>query len=531
MHIYIGKTALVLVMAAALFVSAGCSDKVTADKQQKPAPEAAEETESVPEMNPLDKVYMQANELFDSGSTNAALDFLSASLADEALAQYKSSIFNMLIQMHLVAEQAEKADALFLETLASQPEIAADSAGALYDYCLRQGDNRKVIDWTEKIMALKTVPPSLRSAVRWWNWNGYITEGNAAKSIEIASGLIEDAPVGNALEILQRGVDTLINRKDIDVVDKILEKSSKIITSDTQTRDFLLYLKMRLFAVKGKWSEFQRDFPVAARQLDDVLLERLIHRELPASKKNGQTAVSDSICETVINEFSSKSRSMSEAARIWVANAADFQPEALPDRLSVLIGKKMSADFVGNLFYRYFYNVIDNPAIVGEMLSVGERILPAASDEGTRGSIRTLLLDASFVLNDFDAALRYLEQGIPDQTKSWHDMAIYKVKAHKALAENKPREAVEFFRKFMTVIAVGEEQEQVDPSTGVVHTKEMILGRNAKRIGDILAAIPDKDGAKAAYDEARAYYRKTIDSKPDEDTLKVAEKEFAEIPK
>lgn len=509
----------------------GCTDQISNDPAPAAKADASANADASQESTLINDIYVQANDLFAGGNTNGALEFLAGALADENHSQFKAALLNMLVQMQISSGYADKAEALFFEYLASDPKVAADSAGALFDYYNQLGNNERLIAWTERVLAADQLPPAFRSAVKWWNWNGYISAKNEDKTVAIAVELLKDAPAGNALEILQRGIDVLINRREIATVDKILDRSAGIITSDKQTRDFLLYLKMRLFSVKGKWDAFKEAFPAVAAQLEDPMLERLIHREVPASKKIGQTAVADYICEMVLDKYSAKTRSMAEAARIWVATAADYSPEALPDRLSALLEKKMSADFAGHLFYRYFYNVIDNPAIVAEMLSVGEHILPAAKDEGLRGSIRTLLLDASFVLNDFDASLRYLEQGIPDQDKAWHDMAIFKVKAHRALAQNNPREAVEFFRKFMTVIAVNGENEQVDPSTGVIHTKDMILGRNAKRIGDILAAIPDKTAAATAYDEARAYYRKAIESNPDPDTLKVAEKEFAEIPK
>ena len=59
--------------------------------------------------------------------------------------------------------------------------------------------------------------------------------------------------------------------------------------------------------------------------------------------------------------------------------------------------------------------------------------------------------------------------------------------------------------EFMGYIAK-EEGDQIDPVKGTRVTKEMILGLNAKRIGDILAGAGDKSGAAGAYQEARDYY-------------------------
>ena len=64
---------------------------------------------------------------------------------------------------------------------------------------------------------------------------------------------------------------------------------------------------------------------------------------------------------------------------------------------------------------------------------------------------------------------------------------------------------MERFRAFMETVKAWPEPE-VDPLTGMVYTKEICLGLNAKRIGDILASMDDAPGSQAAYKEAIGYY-------------------------
>ena len=82
----------------------------------------------------------------------------------------------------------------------------------------------------------------------------------------------------------------------------------------------------------------------------------------------------------------------------------------------------------------------------------------------------------------------------------------------------------------MAAIQASEEDETSDPATGAIHTREMILGRNALRIGEIYASIPDAAQAKAAYDEARAYYQKALETVRDADTIELIRKEMARVP-
>ena len=83
----------------------------------------------------------------------------------------------------------------------------------------------------------------------------------------------------------------------------------------------------------------------------------------------------------------------------------------------------------------------------------------------------------------------------------------------------------------MATVEAGKDNEAADPATGVVHTKPMILGRNAKRIGDIYRdQLKDAAAAKAAYAEARQYYQTALEAKPDSDAIAVIRAEMAEIP-
>jgi predicted negative regulator of RcsB-dependent stress response len=83
----------------------------------------------------------------------------------------------------------------------------------------------------------------------------------------------------------------------------------------------------------------------------------------------------------------------------------------------------------------------------------------------------------------------------------------------------------------MATVEVSKDGDAADPATGVVHTREMILGRNAKRIGDIYRDMAgDAESAKAAYAEARAYYNKALASKPDKEVVDIIQAEMATIP-
>jgi hypothetical protein len=201
----------------------------------------------------------------------------------------------------------------------------------------------------------------------------------------------------------------------------------------------------------------------------------------------------------------------------------------LPRRLGALLEKRIPPADIGSLFQRYYYSLISDPVPLKAMCELGEKLLPLVTEPESRKALKTMVLDGAFVREDYDTAVQLLEAGIPDRDADWHRMALAKVKAHRALKNNQPREAVRFFRDFMACLETVKEEDTSDPSTGIQHTKEMILGRNAKRIGEILTAIPDPAAAATAFAEARGYYRAAME-KADAEARRIIKAEMAQLP-
>ena len=530
-----------IVLPAALALAAvvsGCgpsSGKTSgADSQNEPAGAPLSEENAGPTVEDrLNELFMKADTLFSGGSTNEALASLEGALADPELAGEKQQVFNMLIRMMTFAGRIGDARERMLDAYANHHELAIGAKGLVYAYYVENfGDFKAAAEWTEKVMAIPTLQPEIRRDMREWNFMSHIQLGDADKIAAIADGLVRDAPAGDAVVILQRGIDMLFDRKRADVVDRILAQAGKIVTSDAATRNLITASRLRLMASQGNWDALEKALPGAASDLPDSDLQRVLRRVLSAaSAAKPASPTVDTLCLIIINGFTNKTQAASIAARQWTDNAAKNAPGELPDRLEVLVNKQFPAQLLCGIFLRNFYDVIDNSADVKEMKSIGERLIPLAQDDDVRNSIRTMVLDSCFLIEDFDGALRILNQGIGGYDKTWHNMAIAKVEAHKALKENRPGDAIKSFRAFMSIIEISKDNETADPSTGVVHSKAMILGRNAKRIGDIYKQqLNNEAEAKAAYAEARKYYQDALDAKPDPEALEVIKAEMAEIP-
>jgi hypothetical protein len=81
------------------------------------------------------------------------------------------------------------------------------------------------------------------------------------------------------------------------------------------------------------------------------------------------------------------------------------------------------------------------------------------------------------------------------------------VRAHQALKDGRTDDAVAGFREFMAGIEKHSD-DQIDPVSQMRYTKQMILGFNARRIGDILAKAGRAKEAADEYRLAGAWFKK-----------------------
>ncbi|MGI6098448.1 MAG: hypothetical protein GX174_06890 [Lentisphaerae bacterium] len=513
-----------------LLLLAGCGKRKPAPSEAEPAPagraeEAAAELQPVED--PVSRILRQADEALMNGATNEALATLQAAMDDPALADNRQPLFNGLIRFLLFTGQVEDARARMLDAYRNDASLAVSGLGLVYGYLMEQGDLAEVVTWTETVLAIPELPAEVRRSMREWNLLAHVSLHNDDKMLEIVAQLIHDAPGGNAIALLTRAIDALFDQKRPQAVGKVLQQMGKVVTSDPGTQHLQLSTRIRLMAVQGEWETLKGALPAAAAKLPDSDLQRLLRQVLPLT--SGKPDVSDAICGQIIEAARDKPQSFAVAGRQWVDNAMTVDKAALPVRLDHLQQAGLPIRHICSLYMRYFYDVIDEVAIVKSMKQLGSRIAPLAEDDETRNYIRTMVLDASFVLEDYATAIDILESGIAGRDAAWHTMALSKVKAHKALKEERPRDAVKHFREFMATVATSKEEETSDPSTGIVHSREVILGRNAKRIGDILKGMqpPDTESANKAYAEAKDYYDKALAREQDPAAIEMIRSEMA----
>jgi len=501
-----------LIIAIAVLVL-GC-DQETGSRDRKKVPKITVEQEFSQAMG---AAYQQANEYFESGQTNEAVVVFDALLDDPRYAPWAEQIFAETLRVRLFAGHTDTVRERVLGAC-TNGTVACARTGLqilLPDLLVREGADA-AFAFAITVEGTPDVDAELTRWVTEWRFFTALTAANMDEVSDALAVILAEFPAESADGALANAFEQLFAAGRLDDIERLHEQAAA--TGDTrETRTHLLIATaVRLAAGRALWDETQTLFTAAAALLPDASLQHLMNQVLPPARNAGRADIVDACVEDVILRHGDKPAAAAQAARFWAESAMAANRAALPERLAAMLGAAIPPRTVSDLFTRFFYDLIDDTAVLKALLPIANQLLVSAAED-TAKEIKAMRLDGAFVLEDYDLAESYLETGIPGKDETWHKMALYKVKAHRALKDNNPREAVAQFRLFMSFIAGIAEDETYDPSTGIQHSREVLLGRNAKRIADILETIPDAEAAAEARTEAADYYKKALaDARDDE---------------
>ena len=436
-----------------------------------------------------------------------ALKLIDEALSNPQFIKHTHLFFPQKINLLLSMNRPEEAAALMLETWRTSPELARTAFGYVAEYYLRENRYADLRSWCEKLHELGTnFPKNLRPSLATWRLKASLGAGDFKTARQDIDDLITLYKPDECVVLLKNALNQTIDSGKQQETLLLLEDLAKQGPKQEVYQQTFTTLILRCLVIKKDWPLLMPPLNDAILSLPDDQLFGTLKLVFDALKKDGQQTFIEQTSKQTVFNAAGKQKSVNYAARLWVDISMAKDKKVLADRLNVLLNVDVSPVLIADLFERYFYEMIDNQDVMRNLCAVGTRMLSVCKDETQSSMIKVKLLDGAFILNDFDKAIEMLEQGIPGRDEKWHEMSIPKIKAHRAMAQNKPREAVQYFREFMNVwIATGQEEE-FDPPTGIAHSRDWILGRNAIRIAQLLESIPDKVEADKARDEAKTYF-------------------------
>lgn len=487
---------LVFLMSLSVVLAPGC----------KPNPERQAAAEA--RLNMLvEKKLSEIMDLQMQGKADVALQQLDTCLSLAKFKPHRSRFFSQKIELLLAINKEAEASDLIIATWKSDPVLAGSVFGRMQMHYQGTGNPALVIAWCQRLLDLgKILPLESRHQVLTWKLAAAITAGGLPAIKEAVDQLMDQAEPLVASPLLQQQIETLIQSgKQPLAADMIAHVAAKKNLS-VPYQILISTMNLKLAIVKNDWTRTGAAFVACVEQLPDDALLALMQQTFSDLARYNQTPLIDQLCKQVIMIATTKTQSVQSAARRWVEMGVKESKALLPERLEFLLKNKLQVEQVGLLFDRYFYDMVDTPAIIRKLCPVGEKMVSACKDPMILQAIKIKLLDAAFLIENYDLAVEMLEKGIPGKDESWHRMMLPKVKAHRALTQNKPLEAISYFREFMNAWRTDDEEEY-DPTSGIAYSREWLMGRNAMRIAGIYEKIPDLENAKKAKEEAKNYFR------------------------
>ena len=444
---------------------------------------------------------------YSSDRVEEALELANDALRNPDYRQQKPRFFAQKIDLLLMLEKVGEATELIVNAWKNEPELARAAFGRIFNYYQQRNANNEIIAWGKRLQALGAdFPNDLRSQTLNWQLTAALAlkEFTAAKTY--IDSLLTALKPEEAVPLFQQAFSSLIDSgQHLEARELIRHLDAKKPAAPLYN-NLIAALTLRCVLLANDWANITPAFNACVTQLPDDQLLKTLRMTFPLFKKNNRPDLLEQSSKQVIFNAVDKTNSVNYAARVWVENGIATNKKLLPERLNALLNAKVSPIQIGSLFDRYFYEMVEDRDVVRSLCALGDRILAVCTDETTVNTVKVKILDGAFITDNFDLAISMLERGIPGKDKPWHDMSIPKVKAHRAMAQNKPREAVQYFREFMNAWIVSKQEEEFDPTSGIAYSRDWILGRNANRIANILESIPDKAEAAKARAEAKTYF-------------------------
>ena len=427
----------------------------------------------------------------------------------------RGPIVQRLLETLLAAGDAEGVLAAYLELAAADAPIAEAGFQTVIQASMQGDDPQVRAARVDRLIATASLPLPLRTAAWQSRMELYAQAGSVAGVADRVGEIMAGDMASAARTVFATAVSQGMQIADYAGVQALL---AAVEARSLWNADLDLFVKL----ARGELMLAQ-DKPEAAwalyLALADVIGDSELSRRLPAVLKAAKRLELPELSARTIETAYQRGDVFPltrDAAAVWaVREAADGgKVDALLAATQTALerGAKVSRFYHG--FSRGFYAMIQK-ATAEERTAITDllqRISQApAVEEAILGMIASARLDVAFFAQDFKAALAIVEAGVPGFDEKWHEELRDKVSAHIAQQEGRHEDAVALYRKHMARVSAWE-QPVINPENNQQMIKEVVLGFNEKRIGDIWSAVPGREGdAAAAYARAREWYGKALE--------------------
>ncbi len=499
-----------------------------------PPPPAAQVTAADPQRLTQDELLRDARSALQKGDTNAALNLLMVG-QDKSLRQHAEQV-GVLLHILLANGKLVEADRIYQENMAQSDRLLRDYLYALHQHYARQGDKQARLDWVVGLQA-RSLPPDLKAQAFGWLLDANRELGPVSRVVELIPVCVKHQDPAVCQAMLLDLISAYEGEGNTEAVGSVLGAIDRAAGSRADLRRLVTVQRLNLLFASGRWSDAESRFKKTASDLTEAELLACFKYAEARTVKAGQLELWDRLCAWVLKEQQAKPAVWRAAASAWLDNALARKAVAeIPGRLESLRKMGCHPDLLFGLFLDFGGLVLrdGNQDDARALIKFSAGVEKTLTDPSDKDCYRQLLADAYFTIEDYDQALAVFSPPSSLMDAKQQAVLINKLQAHQALKKGEKEEAIKRFREFMESVKGWAAPERA-PYSDMLFTKEMCLGVNAKRIGEIYASMNDSAKAQAAYQEADAYYviaQKELQAKPQEsEYIKARRDELAKLMK
>jgi tetratricopeptide (TPR) repeat protein len=479
------------------------------------------------------KAVTDAQTLMEQGETNKAVGVLRALFDNRRFDGYRPQLLSSMLQYQLGMDDIAGAQDLFRTAADRDPVLAGSVIGMIEGALSRRERNDELAKWCTILQTYPFEGEGLRTLVD-QHFKALTAAGRGDEIPEALAAYLGKLKSGEALSLAQAQFDAALHAGSAGGAGKIMAMVEKQIADSPARQGVMAGMRVDLFLIGNDRAAADAYLRKNLSRIpDDIVLRHFRAVGESHLKANDPDAV-EGLAWYVLENVKERPVLRELAGSLWM-RAAERRGSipGLVTRLLKLKDLGFSPSFILDRMDKVYSLLLEQgkKEDFATLYALCEGFYADAREEGLKRRLTAVLLDLGFYLEKYEESLKLVETETkaldPDQTA----LLTWKIKAHLALQKGQTQEAVRNFRAFMDCVAKGTGTD-FDPADNTQVTKEMILGLNFKRIGDILAKAGDSAEAAKAYAEARKNYGKALAEFPDEKTREhqKIQKQMAEIP-
>lgn len=468
----------------------------------------------------IQKTMSDARQMAMEGRVDQALADLESLYNSRHYTAYQPMLLSVMLQIEVNTNRVEAAQKRFLKVAGKSPGVAAQSFGIIENELMSKKEFQPLINWCVSLSSFKLGDATLTQIAN-RQILALVSLGQTGEVVQVIGRYLPLLTEPAAVNLVNSYFSAAINDRQWDRAESLLSVMDKSVKDSSGKQIAKVGFQVNLVLARDGWKAADAFVREMMLKIPDAGAARILRMVGAAEVAANELASADELYEAgmVADENRTLLREAAAVGWINVQVKRAGSVEDLIGRLSALQTKKLPVNLIVSLVSQNYAKLFGTgtPKSFDALNQLCESLRGSKQAEMSHAQLDGILLDISYFREDYEGSLKIIERGlvIDDPTKK--DMMVDKVKAHLAIKKGDYKEAVVWLRKFMEQIGK-DHAYTVDPIDQVRISSDMILGLNARRIGDLWGKAGNAEESLKAYAEARQHYADALKEFPDAST-------------